>query len=290
VNRAVRAGTVAIGLTGLLLVVALAARGGHPGSGGHVTTRSVPASLQDSLVTLLAIVYVVTILAVIVLFFRRHPMQVPPESRWLRNFVSVMALMLLATFFGYWVVRHTHFHRHNAGQRQPVVGAPQRPSGAGGVAPASVRSAKFEWPLAAGLGGLVLLGGIAILVLRRRESSPVDAQETVESALVRAVDLTIEDLRREPDPRRAVVAAYASMERALDAHGLPRRPADAPLEYLARILRELAVRESAVSTLTRLFEYAKFSPHDIGTDMKEEAISALVAVRADLVAEESAAA
>lgn len=289
-NRAVRAGTVALGLTGLLLVVALAARGGHPGSGGHVTTRSVPASLQDSLVTVLAIVYVVTILAVIVLFFRRHPMQVPPESRWLRNFVMVMALMLLATLLGYWVVTHTHFHRHNTGQRQPVVGAPQRPSGTGGVTPAAVRSAKFEWPLAAGLGGLVLLGGVAILVLRRRESLPPDTRETVESALVRVVELTIEDLRSEPDPRRAVVAAYASMERALDAHGLPRRPADAPLEYLARILRELRVRESAVGALTRLFEYAKFSRHEIGTEMKDEAIAALVAVRADLAAEERAAA
>lgn len=289
-NRAVRAGTVALGLGGLLLVVALAARGGHPGSNGHVTTRAVPASLQDSLVTLLAIVYVVAIVAVIVLFFRRQPVQMPPESRWLRNFAMVMALMLLATMLGYWVVTHTHFHRHNAGQQQPVVGAPQRPSGAGGVTPASVRSAKFEWPLAAGLGGLVLLGGVAILVLRRREPLPVDAQETVETALVRAVDLTIEDLRREADPRRAVVAAYASMERALDAHGLPRRPADAPLEYLARILRELEVRESAVSTLTRLFEYARFSPHEIDAGMKEEAIGALVAVRADLLAEESAAA
>ena len=289
-NRAVRAGTVALGLGGLLLVVALAARGGHPGSNGHVTTRAVPASLQDSLVTLLAIVYVVAIVAVIVLFFRRQPVQMPPESRWLRNFAMVMALMLLATVLGYWVVTHPHFHRHNAGQQQPVVGAPQRPSGAGGVTPASVRSAKFEWPLAAGLGGLVLLGGVAILVLRRREPLPVDAQETVETALVRAVDLTIEDLRREADPRRAVVAAYASMERALDAHGLPRRPADAPLEYLARILRELEVRESAVSTLTRLFEYARFSPHEIDAGMKEEAIGALVAVRADLLAEESAAA
>jgi uncharacterized protein DUF4129 len=290
VNRAVRAGTVALGLGGLLLVVALAARGGHPGSDGHVTTRAVPASLQDSLVTLLAIVYVVAIVAVIVLFFRRQPVQMPPESRWLRNFVMVMALMLLATALGYWVVTHTHFHRHNAGQQQPVVGAPQRPSGAGGVTPASVRSAKFEWPLAAGLGGLVVLGGVAILVLRRREPLPADAQETVETALVRAVDLTIEDLRREADPRRAVVAAYASMERALGAHGLPRRPADAPLEYLARILRELEVRESAVSTLTRLFEYARFSPHEIGAGMKEEALGALVAVRADLLAEESAAA
>jgi hypothetical protein len=79
-----------------------------------------------------------------------------------------------------------------------------------------------------------------------------------------------------------VIAAYAQMERTLARHGLRRRPAEAPLEYLARVLRGLEVRESAVATLTALFEYAKFSPHEIDAAMKEEAIGALAAMRADL--------
>jgi hypothetical protein len=280
---------VAFGLTGLLLVIALAARGGHPTGEGHVTTRAVPASLQDSLVTLLAITYVVAIVGVIILFFRRQPMQVPPESRWLRNFVMVIALGLVATLVGYWAIKHAHFHR-GRGRPQGVVGAPQQPQGGSRVGSAPVRSARFQWPLAAGLGGLFILGGVAILVMRRRESIPADVEEAVEAALIHAVDVTIDDLRRESDPRRAIVAAYASMERVLAAHGLPRPPADAPLEYLARILLELEVRESAVRTLTQSFEYARFSPHEIGPAMKDEAIAALVAVRADLLAEESVAA
>jgi hypothetical protein len=80
------------------------------------------------------------------------------------------------------------------------------------------------------------------------------------------------------------------MEHVLATHGLERLPADAPLEYLARVLRTLHVRESAVQSLTRLFEYAKFSTHDIDAEMKEEAIAALIAVREDLQAEEKAAA
>ncbi|HEX6662710.1 MAG TPA: DUF4129 domain-containing protein [Gaiellaceae bacterium] len=290
-NRTVRAGAVAFGLVGLLLVVALASRSGHPGTGGHVSTRSVPASLQDSLVTLLAIVYVLMIVGVIVLFFRRRQSwQEPLESHWLKNFAKVMVLMLVATLFGYWVVTHTHFHRHNAGQQQPVVGAPQRPSGAGGVAPASVRSAKFEWPVAAGLGAVVVLVVAGIVLARRRETYGPEDEEAFEAALVRLVEVTIDDLRREPDPRRAVVAAYASMESVLDSHGLPRSPAEAPLEYLARILRDLDVRQGAVETLTRLFEYARFSPHQIGPELKDDAIAALVSIRADLLAPESAAA
>lgn len=288
-NRAVRAGVVAFGLTGLLLVVALAARGGHPTGDGHVATRAVPASLQDSLVTLLAIAYVVAIVAVVVIFFRRQPMQVPPESRWLRNFAMVMALALVATLVGYFAIKHAHF-LHGKGQSAGVVGTPQRPPGGSRAGSARVRSAKFQWPLAAGIGGLVILGGVATLVLRRRESIPAEGEETVEAGLIRAVEVTIDDLQRQPDARRAILAAYSSMERVLDSHGLPRRPADAPLEYLTRILRELEIRESAVRALTLLFEYAKFSPHEINPSMKDEAIAALVAVRADLLVEESAAA
>ena len=80
------------------------------------------------------------------------------------------------------------------------------------------------------------------------------------------------------------------MEKVLAAHGFARRSAEAPFEYLGRILRELDVRESAVHSLTRLFEYAKFSAHDMDDGMKEEAIAALLDVRDDLEREEAAAA
>jgi hypothetical protein len=49
-----------------------------------------------------------------------------------------------------------------------------------------------------------------------------------------------------------------------------------------RVLHLLEVRESAVRSLTELFEYAKFSEHEIDPAMKERAIESLVMVRADL--------
>ena len=58
-------------------------------------------------------------------------------------------------------------------------------------------------------------------------------------ALADVLDETLDDLRAEADPRRAVIAAYARMERALAAYGLPRSPAEAPDEYLQRILADL---------------------------------------------------
>ena len=104
----------------------------------------------------------------------------------------------------------------------------------------------------------------------------------MEEELARAIGSTIDDLRNERDARRAVVAAYANMERILASHGLARRGAEVPYEYLERVLRMLDVRESAVRSLTELFEYAKFSHHEIDGSMKDHAIESLVAVKEDL--------
>jgi hypothetical protein len=79
-----------------------------------------------------------------------------------------------------------------------------------------------------------------------------------------------------------VIAAYARLENVLAAHGLPRLPAEAPLEYLARMLAELEVGEASARALTDLFERAKFSQHAVGAEMKEQAIAALESVRDEL--------
>ena len=63
--------------------------------------------------------------------------------------------------------------------------------------------------------------------------------------LADVLDETLDDLRAETDPRRAVIAAYARMERALAAYGLPRSPAEAPDEYLQRIFADLEVSRRA---------------------------------------------
>ena len=64
-----------------------------------------------------------------------------------------------------------------------------------------------------------------------------------ELALILAdvVEETLDDLRAERDPRKAVIAAYARLERALAAYGLPRRASEAPEEYVVRILGDLEV-------------------------------------------------
>jgi hypothetical protein len=97
-----------------------------------------------------------------------------------------------------------------------------------------------------------------------------------------AIDDSLDQLRAETDPRRAVIAVYARLEADLKTVGRPRQPAEAPLEYLARILSGVNVGPASLRRLTDLFEWAKFSQHTVEPSMKEEAIAALLQVRADL--------
>jgi hypothetical protein len=233
---------------------------------------------------------VVVIVAVLVTVFRRRDRWEDPRSRWLQNFLVILVVMALFTGAGFWAVRHGHFHRQSQAQ-QTQQGRQGRPRGGNRFAlkPLPARHAQFQWPLALALGGLVLLAGVWLLV--RRGRTPESAEDvSMEEELARAIGSTIDDLRNERDARRAVIAAYANMEGILASHGLARRGAEAPYEYLARVLHMLDVRESAARSLTELFEYAKFSDHEIDGAMKDRAIESLVAVKEDLQARQELAA
>ena len=137
------------------------------------------------------------------------------------------------------------------------------------------------WPLAVGIAGVIAAAiAIAVILERRRDRADALTPEQLQE-LRAALDEAIEDLRRDPDPRRAVVAAYARMEQALTVYGLPRKPAEAPYEYLRRVGRELEAEEP-VAALTELFEVAKFSEHSVDETMRGRAIDALTAVRREV--------
>lgn len=289
-ERTLKAAALAAGLVALLVLVAMAARGSHPGTNGHVATRPVPNSVQDGFVTLLAVAYVVVIVAIIIAFFRYKDRWHDPRSHWLKNFVLVLALMGILTAIGYYAIQHSHLREQAAKVQRAQTGSGNSQNRVRHLRATPARQAHFEWPLVLGIGGLVLLGGVWMYVRSRRRLAPLLENHSLEADMVSAIETTLEDLRSEKDARRAVIAAYALMERTLARHGFARHRAEAPLEYLATILRGLRVRESAVVSLTHLFEYAKFSGHEIDDAMKDEAIDALVAIRDDLQREEVRAA
>lgn len=157
------------------------------------------------------------------------------------------------------------------------------------VAPATF-AAGGEWvPPAAGAALLIVVLAVGLWAFRRRGGGASEEAGTPETAapafsqdLAAAVDESLDDLRRERDPRRAVIAAYVRLERILARHGLPRRDVETPSEYAARILQELGLSELAVEGLTHLFELARFSRRDIDRSLQDQAIAALVAIREGL--------
>ena len=277
------AGAVALLIVGLLALVTLGASGGRPTRHGHLAARPVPSGLQDSWITLLIIAYGFAIVAVLVMMFRRRHRWQDPDSHWLRNYCAVLVFMTLITGIGSWAITHGHLNVRT----QKLFGqqAQRHPGGGLGsptARPLPARPAHFQWPLALAVGGLVLLGGAWIFISRNRPGTRSTEPGGVEEELAGAIGSTIDDLRGERDARRAVIAAYANMERILASHGFARGRSELPYEYLARVLQLLQVRESAVRSLTELFEYAKFSRHEIDDSMKERAIESLVTVREDL--------
>jgi hypothetical protein len=278
----VKAGVAAAALVGLLAVVALGARGAHPGAHYQAHQRQVPAAVGNDLLTLMIIVYGIGIVILIVAFVTFRHEWIQPRSRWLRDLVVTL---VLCSFLVLVLYRLFHGNARRGGTTNHALGLTNahRPRSTSKTLPqlhGSTQSAHFSWQFAAILGGIALL--TAAFFLLRRSPHPAGAAQPVEEELGAVLDESIDALRRERDPRRAVIAAYARMERVLRRHGRARRPAEAPYEYLARILSELRVRPDAVADLTELFERAKFSVQAIDERMKTHAIAALVAVRDDL--------
>jgi Domain of unknown function (DUF4129) len=129
---------------------------------------------------------------------------------------------------------------------------------------------------------LLLAAVVAYVVAEQRANRGRRSGEGLAEQLAVVLDETLDDLRAEADPRRAIIAAYARLERVLAANGIPRRASETSDEYLARVLVNLELDSGAVERLTALFTRAKFSQHDVDTAMKEEAIGALEQVRDEL--------
>jgi len=97
-----------------------------------------------------------------------------------------------------------------------------------------------------------------------------------------ALDAALAPLREPADPRTAVIEAYARMEHVLAEQRLARRTPEAPREYLRRIMREQGMPEESLTTLTALFEEARFSRHPIPESAPRRAALELQTARVSL--------
>ena len=258
-----------------VVLVALVAVGSLRGPLGSGRGRpSYPADLIDSLLLLLFLAMVATaVLAAVSLWPGRNLARGRRRGGGSWNLILPMAAVLLL-----WLFRDLLGLGGDDRDQVPTttipavttLEAPGGPTPESGVVPLIV-------------AGVALAAMIAIVVAqlvadRRRRRPP----KTPAERLVELLDDTLEDLEREPDPRRAVIGAWARMEAGLAAAGLPRHPSEAPFEYAARVLESALAQPDSVHRLTGLFERAKFSHHTIGQADRDQAIAALRAVRQEL--------
>jgi len=153
------------------------------------------------------------------------------------------------------------------------------------VAPeASSEATRPMWPLAL-LGTVVVVALVTAAWAARRRRPTFDgevnprAAEEVRRAAGSAFAASLADLEAEPDPRRAIVAAYARLLDGLDAAGFGRHLAEAPQEHLRRVLEQLHVPPAPLHTLVALFAEARFSEHPLTAAHKQTAIDAFRAAR-----------
>ncbi len=280
-------GPVVAGVVALLtLLFALAGAGSGTGAdhggGGPARTGLGPRILLD--VTASAAVLALLLVAALVVALLRsrsrgerrpedHVVEPPPVPWALRLALILLPLLLALGFVA--LVR-------SAGDDVPVRPRPELP-----VVPTEPRSAPrgggvaIDWPVVAALAAaaVALTAAAGVRGRQRRRRVAVGGGRRTGIAEAEVSGCELDDLLVEPDRRRAVVAAYARMERLLAADGAPRRPGEAPFEYLGRVAAAIGAATPAAARLTELFERAKFSHRDVDARMRTEAVTALAVVR-----------
>jgi hypothetical protein len=149
--------------------------------------------------------------------------------------------------------------------------------------------------LASTIAMLLVIATGSVIVSRRRwrATTPATiADDHFESpapaprseSLVRAAELglaEIGDLNREP--REAIIACYAAMERELaNVPGAVPQDFDTPTEVLVRAVEHHALHVDNAAQLVNLFEEARFSPHVMNEGHREMAVNVLRLVLAEL--------
>lgn len=285
-------------LVALTAAVAVASRTSGHGAGSVVGSGSGTAHALGAVVLALGVIVCVAVTGLLVAVLwpsalrRKRGSQDdlyapyrPDMTRWEKALILGLLTLVFGGAFGVIAVIYTHH-----GGPQPVtLGQGAAPGFTGSPAPsrsapkprATGGSSRLGGALIAGIA-LAIVAGLSVLLLSRRRRPPADAADRMRDQVAHTLEWSLEDLRREPDPRRAVIAAYARMERMFAAQGMGRRAFETPLEYLGRVLGQVHANGAAVGRLTGLFQRAKFSPHPVGSEERAQAVDTLGAIRDDL--------
>lgn len=174
-------------------------------------------------------------------------------------------------------------------QPQPGSGAPQRP-------PPHNDGGGMLGILLAGTVPMMLLLVVATFIMSRRRLRAATPHTRAEDdaeylpparpseSLARAAELGLAEIAdRTREPREAVIACYAAMERELaNVPGAAPQDFDTPTEVMARAVELHALHIDNAARLVNLFEEARFSPHVMTEAHRDLAVEVLRLVLAEL--------
>ena len=294
----------------LVLAAGIALRGHVPGAPAAAPEPDVdnPVATIVNVVILVAAVAIVG-LAVAVRARQRKPARAAPADRpdWLRADGSTPAwrvALILACVLAAWLTVALLLSRVGGGA-EPNPAAPARvPSTTPDARPAAPapsvlpdqpgESPLLNWFYAATVAFLLVVV-VGSLVARRRRPAEV-ATAVGEAAMVspprpgepeslaRAAELAlaeVEDARR--DPRAAIIACFAAMERELSrVPGAAPQEFDTASEVLERAVAQHALGPDTATQLVELFDEARFSPHVMNEGHRDLASPVLQRVLAEL--------
>jgi hypothetical protein len=299
-----------VALIVLLILAAAALRGYLPAHNGGSHPES-GSSRTALMLVIAALSATIALMAVAVIARLRDPRTVAPSAgglsemlgggkgrrSWrvlLIGFMVIVAWLLIAMLLAHL------FLPHNVNPSPPPPDSSAPPSAQNTSSPPKQHTQDDTGDalpiLLASTVPLLLMSLVSAAVIarrRRRAATPgtiaedyveAPAQPKRSELLVRAAELGLAemaDLSREP--REAIIACYAAMERELaNVPGAVPQDFDTPTEVLARAVEHHALHIDNAVQLVNLFEEARFSPHVMNESHREVAVRVLELVLDEL--------
>ena len=197
-----------------------------------------------------------------------------PFPWWAKVLGILLALAALVTPFAVLFTR-----KSRTLTARPLPGAP----GVGRSGRLIAPSAGPIWPVITGMAiAVVVVLALAVLSRRRRSAGPPRDRHNRLTRLLESLAAGSDALNAGGEPREAIIACYAAMERGFAAAGSAPAAADTPAEVLARAAGAGIVRSGPGEVLTGLFRRARYSTQPMTSGDAGAAANALAQMRADL--------
>jgi Domain of unknown function (DUF4129) len=167
---------------------------------------------------------------------------------------------------------------------KPLTGAPSAGLGKPTAPPSSP-----IWPLIVGMAiAILVVLTLAVLSRRKRPAGTSHTGKRHLAALLDSLAAGSDALIAGGEPRTAIIACYAAMERGFAAAGSAPAMADTPAEVLARARRAGLVKPEPAEALTGLFRRARYSTYPMTSADSQVAADALTEMRTDLASQGTA--